>query len=623
MPQFVQSCRSCAGRAEFANDRLAVFRILKIFDVTTPANRRLLSQVQAMLRVQFNQLSEREIDALPARLAQPRADRFRSTLLVAENGAGGVRGFALLLHDPELNFCLLDYVCAARGQTGGGIGGALYERVREEAYRLGAIGIFLESLPDDPALSPDPAVRKQNTARLKFYELFGARPIAGTAYETPFRGEHDPPYLVFDDLGRNTPLSKAKARKIAGAILERKYGSVAPPGYIDTVVRSFRDDPVRLREPRYAREAAATKGQRPRPRKIVLVVNDRHDIHHVRDRGYVEAPVRVASILKELDRTQIFERMTPRHFGIRHIEQVHDRGFVRYLREACANVPPENSVYPYVFPIRNHARPPRDLPLRAGYYCIDTFTPLNANAYKAARRSVDCALTGAECILDGGRAAYALVRPPGHHAEHRSFGGFCYFNSAAVAANYLSEHGRVAVLDIDYHHGNGSQDIFWRRRDVLTVSIHGHPRFTYPYFSGFDNETGDGDGKGFNLNLPLPENIDGERYRETLAEALRAVRRFAPQFLVLALGLDTAKGDPTGSFRLRARDFRDNGRLVGELGLPMLVVQEGGYKTQTLGINARHFFSGLWESLLPDDANAGNGKSRRRKPRADANGGKP
>ena len=589
-----------------------MFRIHKIFDVTTPANQRLLSQVQAMLRVQFEALSEQEIETLPARLEHPHRYRFRPILLVAEKGPS-VRGFALLLHDPELGFCLLDYVAAARGRTGGGIGGALYERAREEAYPLGVVGIFLEALPDDPALSPDPVVRKQNAARLKFYESFGARPIAGTAYETPFNdGDTDPPYLVFDNLGRDQqPLGKARARKIVRTILERKYGSVAPPGYIDAVVASFRDDPVRLREPRYVREMAGAEDLRPRRRRIALVVNDRHDIHHVRDRGYVEAPVRVPSILKELDRTEIFEKITPRHFGVKHIEQVHDPDFVRYLQKACANVPEKNSVYPYVFPIRNQARPPKELPLRAGYYCIDTFTPLNANAYKAALGAVDCALTGAGCLLDGGRAAYALVRPPGHHAERRSFGGFCYFNSAAVAANYLSEHGRVALLDIDYHHGNGSQDIFWRRRDVLTVSIHGHPRFTYPYFSGFEDETGEGDGAGFNVNLPLPENIDGERYRGTLSAALRIVRKFEPQFLVLALGLDTAKGDPTGSFRLTAKDFSENGSLIGGLRLPMLVVQEGGYKTQTLGVNARHFFTGLWENLASSDAEQTAGENRR------------
>src|SRR5690606_5382647 len=149
------------------------------------------------------------------------------------------------------------------------------------------------------------------------------------------------------------PLRKSEAGKIVRAILERKYGPVAPPGYIDKVVESFRDNPVRLREPRYVRESAGTADLRPKRRKIALVVNDRHDIHHVRDRGYVEAPVRVPSILKELDRTRIFEKMAPRHFGLKHVEKVHDPEFVRYLQKACANVPESNSVYPYVFPIRN------------------------------------------------------------------------------------------------------------------------------------------------------------------------------------------------------------------------------------------------------------------------------
>ena len=576
-----------------------MFRIQKLHDVTTPANRRLVAQVQAMLRVQFHRLSEKDIAKLPAQLANPLKYSFRSILLVAEGDANTVRGFALLLHAADLDFAYLDYVCAGRGETGGGIGGALYSRVREEALQLGTVGVFFECLPDDPELSPDPAVRKQNAARLKFYERYGARPIANTAYETPVTPNSvDPPYLVFDNLGQDDRfLSRSRARKIVRAILERKYGDVCPPAYIDKVVKSFRDDPVQLREPRYIKDAAALPEYKPRRRAIALIVNDKHSIHHVNDRGYVEAPVRIRSILKELDRTQIFERQSPRHFGISHIEEVHEREFVRFLKKACANVPDGSSVYPYVFPVRNRARPPKELPLRAGYYCIDTFTPLNANAYKAALGSVDCALTGADCLLGGNRAAYALVRPPGHHAEHEAFGGFCYFNSSAIAAHYLSAHGRVALLDIDYHHGNGAQDIFWRRRDVLTVSIHGHPRYTYPYFSGFDDEKGAAAGRGYNLNLPLPEDIDGERYRRELERALARVRKFEPQFLVLALGLDTARGDPTGSFRLMTRDFRENGRMIGSLGLPTLVVQEGGYRTQTLGANARHFFTGLWDTL--------------------------
>ena len=576
-----------------------MFRIHKVFDVTTATNRQLISQVQAMLRVQFQLLSERDIAKLPSQLANPLKHRFRSILLVAEDGNATVRGFAMLLHAPDLDFCYLDFICAGRGETGGGIGGALYERVREEAFQLDVIGVFLECLPDVPELSPDATIRKQNVARLRFYERFGARPIVNTAYETPLKpGDSDPPYLVFDNLGQERKkLRRDQARRIVRAILERKYGNVCPPEYVDMVAASFRDDPVRLREPKYTKADEVQADRRPKSRRIALIVNEQHQIHHVNDRGYVEAPVRIASIRKELERTKLFEEIEPRSFGIAPIEAVHNPEFVSFLKRACANVPPGKSVYPYVFPIRNQARPPKELPLRAGYYCIDTFTPLNANAYKAARRAVDCAMTGAESLLDGNRVAYALVRPPGHHAEYQAFGGFCYFNSSAIAANHLSRHGKVVLLDIDYHHGNGAQDIFWRRKDVLTISIHGHPRYSYPYFSGFEDEKGGGDGKGYNVNLPLQENLDGEQYRKVLAAALKRIDKFAPQFLVVALGLDTAKGDPTGSFTLLARDFRENGRMIGALGLPTLVVQEGGYRTQTLGVNARHFFVGLWQGV--------------------------
>jgi acetoin utilization deacetylase AcuC-like enzyme len=211
---------------------------------------------------------------------------------------------------------------------------------------------------------------------------------------------------------------------------------------------------------------------------------------------------------------------------------------------------------------------------------------------------VDCALTGAKAIIQGRRLAYALVRPPGHHAERRVFGGFCYLNSAAVAANFLSSYGRVAMLDLDYHHGNGQQDIFWKRDDVLTVSIHGDPRFAYPYFTGFADEVGEEQGRGFNVNMPLEEKVDGARYSRVLAQALAAINTFAPSFLVVCLGFDTAKADPTGSWSLSAGDFERNARAVGALGLPTLVVQEGGYNTRTLGVNARHFFRGLWTGAI-------------------------
>ena len=362
---------------------------------------------------------------------------------------------------------------------------------------------------------------------------------------------------------------------------------------------SFREDPVRLRDFRYVKPEAVRKTVEGRSvDQIALIVNDRHEIHHVHERGYVESPVRVKSILAEIEPSGLFTPIIPRQFPDKQLHAVHDNDYVGYLKRACAEVPAGKSLYPYIFPIRNKTRPPREPSVLSGYYCIDTFTPINANAYLAARRSVDCALTAAKEVLDGRRMAYALIRPPGHHAERRSFGGFCYFNNNAIAAQYLSAYGKVAVLDVDYHHGNGGQDIFYRRSDVLTVSIHGHPRFAYPYFSGFEDEKGDGEGEGFNFNMPLPEAVDGEHYRKALARAIRRIEEFNPQFLVVGLGLDTAKGDPTGTWSLRVKDFKENGKMIGAMGLPMVIIQEGGYRTQTLGKNALSFFQGLVEGAL-------------------------
>lgn len=573
-----------------------MFRIRCVYDDTTPADKEAISQVQEILRTQFPGLAKRDIAKLPKQLRNPLKYRFRSMLFVAEGSRGRIQGFALLLHEPTLKFCYLDYISTAKRLTGGGIGSALYERVREEALYLNTIGLFFECLPDTPKLSRNPVIRKQNIARLRFYERYGARPIINTGYETPVKpGGDNPPYLVYDDLGQEQELPRDKAREIVRVILERKYGRVCPTGYIEMVVESFKDDPVRLRQPKYIKKSPLPARNRiPTDKRIVLVINDRHLIHHIEELGYVESPVRIDAILKELDKTELFNKIAPRRFSEKYIRSVHDEKYIDYFKKVCANLKSGQSLYPYVFPIRNMARPPKELPVRAGYYCIDTFTPLNRNAYLAARRAVDCALTAAGQIIGGYRLAYALVRPPGHHAERSSFGGFCYFNSAAIAAEYLNAYGKTAILDIDYHHGNGSQIIFYERPDVLTVSIHGHPSFAYPYFSGFADEKGEGAGRGYNINIPLPEKLDGNGYRQVLADTIKRLDRFSPRFLVVSLGLDTAKEDPTGTWSLEANDFEAIGKMIGSLHLPTLVVQEGGYDTRVLGINARHFFSGLW-----------------------------
>ncbi|MEW6665450.1 MAG: acetylpolyamine amidohydrolase [Thermodesulfobacteriota bacterium] len=575
-----------------------MLRIRRIFDDLLPMDKRAVDQVQRILREQFPDLSTEDIEKLPDQLRNPLKYRFRSVLLVAEGLRGNVKGVAILQHEPNLRFCYLDLLSAAKPGMGRGIGSALYERVREESIRMGAIGLFFECVPDDPKLCDSPELLAENRARLRFYERYGARPIANTAYETPIEtGPSCPPHLMYDNLGKTTLLSRSSARRIVRAILERKYGQMCPPGYIDMVVKSFKDNPVSVGEPRYARQAA---GLQVKPtgaveRQIVVAVSDKHEIHHMHERGYVESPVRVKAILREIEPAGIFERIPIRRFSERYIRAVHDPGYVSYLKKVCSRLEPGVSLYPYVFPIRNKARPPRELPLRAGYYCVDTFTPINRNVFIAARRAVDCALTVATKILEGHRLGYALVRPPGHHAERAAFGGFCYFNSAAVVAQYLSGYGKAAVLDLDYHHGNGTQDIFYRRSDVLTVSIHGDPHVAYPYFSGFKDERGEGEGMGYNLNVPLPEHTTPQRYKEALAKVMGRIARFQASFLVVTLGLDTGRGDPTGSWLMKPRDFRDCGRLVGALHRPTVVIQEGGYRIRSLGVNARSFFSGLLE----------------------------
>ena len=473
-----------------------MFRIRQIADPSQPANRRKIAKCQALLRERLSGMPEYEIAELPDRLSDPLRYRFGAMLFVADDMRGRMLGFALCSLAPDIGFMLLDSIVTLP-RTGGGVGGALYERVQEAARAHATLGLFFECLPDDPAVCSDPALARVNAARLRFYERFGARPVAHTAYETPLSpGDLDMPHLVYDALDRTEPLRAAELRHVVAAILERKYEKLCPPAYNAVVLDSIVQDPVQLRPPQALPDepfvAEVDLGGRNPKAPVLLCVNDRHDIHHVHERGYVEAPVRVKALLKGLLPTGLFRMVPAQPQPDSAIRAVHDDDFVDYLQKVCAEIPDGKSVYPYVFPIRNHTRPPVDRAYAAGYYCIDTFTPLNKNAYLAARHAVDCTLTAADAVAAGQRFAYALVRPPGHHAERRVFGGFCYFCNGAIAAQRLSAGGKVAILDLDYHHGNGQQDIFYRRDDVLTVSIHGDPRFAYPFFTGFADERGEG-----------------------------------------------------------------------------------------------------------------------------------
>ncbi len=291
--------------------------------------------------MQFPGMDEADIAKLPDQLQDPLKYRFVSELFVATDTDDNQSAFALLLFAPDLRFAYLDTISAKPDETGRGLGAALYERIREEARELGAGGLYFECLPDDPELSPDPKIRRQNVARLKFYERLGAYPISGTRYETPVSATAtDPPYLMFDGLGRESLPSAEVLQRIVGAILERKYGEVCPPGYIDAVVGSIREGGFALRPPRYpetVRSVAAAESAAG-GLEIALVVNEGHEIHHVRERGYVEAPARVASITRELDRTRLFRRVAPRRFGDRHIRETHDPALFDFIRRACSRV---------------------------------------------------------------------------------------------------------------------------------------------------------------------------------------------------------------------------------------------------------------------------------------------
>ncbi len=576
-----------------------MIRIRKISNPNNESNLRQIEKIKEITRTQFPEITEKKLDEIGAHMTNPVKYKYQSILFVATDINETVRGFALFLYMSDLKFCYLDYIAVSPSKISSGVGGAMYERLREEAELLNAFGIFFECLPDDPELCRDKDLVPQNQKRLAFYERFGARPISNTQYETPVNPEDDcPPYLVFDGLGKSDSIPKDKARKIVNAILERKYGDYCPEWYIEKVVKSIKDEPVLLRPPRYKKkkDLGFFRKQLDEKNKIFLIVNDRHHIHHVKDRGYVEAPVRIESIRKELDKTGIFRYGKTQVYPEKFITDVHDRNFVSYFKTVCKNIPKGKSVYPYVFPLRNAARAPKELSVRAGYYCFDTFTPLNQEAFLAARWGVNCTLTAAEEVLGGSRSAYVLTRPPGHHAEKSVFGGFCYFNNNAIAANYFSQYGKVAILDIDYHHGNGQQQIFYERSDVLTISIHGHPSFAYPYFSGFGEEYGEGEGLGFNVNYPLPEKIKYEHYLKILNKALKMIRDFKADYLIIALGLDTAKGDPTGTWTFSFENFHTTGTAIGKLRLPTLIVQEGGYRNQSLGTNARAFFTGFYEA---------------------------
>ena len=292
------------------------------------------------------------------------------------------------------------------------------------------------------------------------------------------------------------------------------------------------------------------------------------------------------------------EITAPRAFGPGPAAAVHTANYLDFLQTAArewAKLPgASDEVVPNVHPARQPATYPKGLTGRAGWHQVDMGCPIGPHTWDAALAATEVATTAAELVLSGTREAYALCRPPGHHAVADMAGGFCFLNNSAVAAQHLrTRHARVAVLDVDVHHGNGTQGIFYERADVLTVSIHADPDYYYPYFWGHAHETGQGAGAGFNLNLPLPLGSADAPWLAAGDTALARVKAFAPSALVVALGLDASESDPLQGLKVTGPGFHAMAARIAQLGLPTVLVQEGGYLGDDLGRNLVQFLAGF------------------------------
>lgn len=299
-----------------------------------------------------------------------------------------------------------------------------------------------------------------------------------------------------------------------------------------------------------------------------------------------ESTRRAESIYRAIKRHKSFEIIEPPRIPLKAIRDAHNYQLLTLYNTATALKDGEE-YYPSVFPQRMKANPDPTNISNAGFYCFDSGTPLNNKTWSAAAWSAACAHQAADYVAkEKTKYAYALSRPPGHHASRDAYGGYCYFNNAVIAAKLLRRKGRVAILDIDFHHGNGTQDVFYNDEKVMVISIHGDPRHHFPYFCGFPSEIGSGKGEGFNLNIILEDQTTLRTYMKTLKETvIPFLKRFEPEYLVLSAGFDTYKLDPIGKFALETEDFEKIGRQIKSLGLPTVILQEGGYFTRDLGKN--------------------------------------
>jgi acetoin utilization deacetylase AcuC-like enzyme len=318
-----------------------------------------------------------------------------------------------------------------------------------------------------------------------------------------------------------------------------------------------------------------------------------------------ETPARANFVLDALA-AHGHEVRTPAVDSFAVLRQVHTPRYLAFLESAwgqwlaldAANA--ARQPFPSVWPVRSLRSDvePLNFTARMGLYSMDNGSPLAAGTWAAAKAGADAAASAAALLAAGARSAFCAIRPPGHHAGADFMGGYCFLNHAAVAAQALKAQGctRVAILDVDYHHGNGTQDIFYRRADVLFVSIHGDPRTEYPFYLGHADETGAGTGCGFNLNLPLPAGSRPATWFAALDAACARIDRYRADAVVVSLGLDTYAGDPISTFALQAHDFHRLGTRLNRLGRPTIFVLEGGYAAADLGRNAAQVVEGFERS---------------------------
>jgi acetoin utilization deacetylase AcuC-like enzyme len=329
---------------------------------------------------------------------------------------------------------------------------------------------------------------------------------------------------------------------------------------------------------------------------VVNAEHGRHAATHEFFRGRLvpafEVPARADYILQALQVAQLGDLLAPVDHGRAPLERVHAARYLRFIEGAHAEwraLGGEGDAFPAVWPVRSLRSDvePASFAARMGLYSMDSGTPLTSGSWTAAYAGAQASLTALDRVLAGERAAYCLTRPPGHHAGADFFGGYCFINNAAVAAQAARDAGlaRVAILDVDYHHGNGTQAIFYDRADVFYASVHGDPQTEFPFFLGHADETGTGAGQGFNANFPLPVGVANDDWFAALEQALGRLTAFRPDLLIVSLGVDTYGGDPISHFKLDEPEFRRLGARLAAFGAPTLFLQEGGYATEAIGRN--------------------------------------